>query len=152
MFEGLLYLALGFEPIVSVERQRDIVATEFSFQEDGKRGSYGDYLSLKHLYVALPATVPPDSLVRIFGPTGTAIARVLDKGPWNAARKRSRSRDDPYWLMRSRPQAESGKDYTGRRTNGAGIDLSPALARKIGIKGRGRVDWELVVIMPGIRG
>jgi hypothetical protein len=33
---------------------------------------------------------------------------------------------------------------TGRETNGAGIDLSPALAAQLGIDGMGEVDWEFV--------
>lgn len=43
-------------------------------------------------------------------------APVHDVGPWNTR--------DPYWRKSGgRPQAESGRDLTGRRTNRAGIDL-----------------------------
>jgi hypothetical protein len=31
---------------------------------------------------------------------------------------------------------------SGRTTNGAGIDLSPALAEALGIDGMGDVDWD----------
>lgn len=146
--EAFLIWSLGFQPMLLVERQHSIIATTFSFQEDGKRGAYGDFLPPDHLYVALPAEMPPGTLVRVWGPNGSLIAQVLDKGPWNAARKRAGSRDDPYWLIRQRPQAESGRDHTGRRTNGAGIDLSPGIARRLGIQGRGKVDWELIIIAP----
>jgi hypothetical protein len=33
---------------------------------------------------------------------------------------------------------------TGRTTNGAGIDLSPALAKALGIEGKGKVNWEFI--------
>jgi len=61
---------------------------------------------------------------------------VEDVGPWNT--------DDPYWETHSRPQAESGTDMAGRVTNKAGIDLSPALAKAVGIDGKGQVDWSFV--------
>ena len=59
---------------------------------------------------------------------------MLDIGPWNT--------NDPYWEAHKRPQAESGTDMRGRRTNRAGIDLTPATARALGIDGKGVVDWE----------
>jgi hypothetical protein len=64
------------------------------------------------------------------------IASIEDVGPWNT--------DDPYWLAGARPQAESGTDMSGRETNGAGIDLSPALADALGIDGMGLVDWDFL--------
>jgi len=90
--------------------------------------------------VALPwhfAGVRPK--VKVTNPkTGSwSVASIEDVGPWNT--------DDPYWQFNNRPQAETGTDHRGRRTNHAGIDLSPALARAVGISGMGRVDWEFVV-------
>jgi hypothetical protein len=41
----------------------------------------------------------------------------------------------------TRPQAESGTDTSGRRTNGAGIDLTPAAAAAIGLDRKGQVVW-----------
>jgi hypothetical protein len=64
------------------------------------------------------------------------VATIEDVGPWNT--------DDPYWITGARPQAESGTDLTGRTTNGAGIDLSPALSQAIGIDGMGKVHWKFV--------
>jgi hypothetical protein len=130
-------------------RQTGIIATVFSSDESGQKGAYGDHLDPSDIYLALPATMPRGTQVRVIGPLGSMVAPVLDKGPWNAAdKKRPGSRDDPYWQTGARPQAESGTDYTGRPTNHAGIDLSPALAKAIGIAGKGAVDWEFVTAAP----
>jgi hypothetical protein len=58
---------------------------------------------------------------------------IIDVGPWNTR--------DPYWMTSGHPQAESGKDMTGRTTNAAGIDLTPAAAAAIGLNGKGQVVW-----------
>jgi len=117
---------------------RDIVATVFSSVESGQRGAYGEYLTESDIYVALPyrfsGTRPK---VAVQGPNGqTVVAPIKDVGPWNIR--------DPYWMTGSRPQAETGTDNTGRRTNLAGIDLSPALGRAVGINGKGKVNWWFV--------
>lgn len=53
-----------------------------------------------------------------------ASCKVLDVGPWNT--------NDPYWEKAGgRPQAESGRDRRGRRTNRAGIDLFNATWYKL---------------------
>jgi hypothetical protein len=91
------------------------------------------------LYIALPDRFEGERpRVRVYNQVSgeSRQAEIWDVGPWNI--------DDPYWLAATRPQAESGTDMTGRTTNGAGIDLSPALARQIGIDGMGTVDWEFV--------
>lgn len=61
---------------------------------------------------------------------------TVDVGPWNI--------NDPWWVKGTRPQAESGTDMTGRKTNKAGIDLTPAAAKAIGLRGKGLVNVELV--------
>jgi len=66
----------------------------------------------------------------------SVVCKIVDVGPWNI--------DDPYWARGTRPQAESGTDNRGRPTNRAGIDLTPAAAKEIGIPGKGTVDWEFV--------
>jgi hypothetical protein len=63
----------------------------------------------------------------------TTTCEIVDVGPWNT--------NDPYWITNARPQAESGTDMSGRRTNGAGIDLTPAAARAIGLDGKGQIIW-----------
>src|ERR1035441_7982519 len=69
-------------------------------------------------FVALPAEKAIGRFVRLSNAaTGKACyAIVLDVGPWNI-------NDDPYVFAGHRPQAETGTDSTGRKTNGAGIDL-----------------------------
>jgi hypothetical protein len=63
----------------------------------------------------------------------TVMCQIVDVGPWNT--------NDPYWMTGTRPQAESGTDASGRRTNGAGIDLTPAAAAAIHLNGKGQVVW-----------
>jgi hypothetical protein len=80
----------------------------------------------------------------------TTIGDVIDVGPWNT--------NDPYWERNGRPQAESGTDKQGRRTNRAGIDLYPETARRLGIAfgisdgkvsyGDAQVDWGFADEMP----
>jgi Putative peptidoglycan binding domain len=117
---------------------RGITATVFGGASDVNRSAYTNkILNDTDLYVALPYrfrdAVRPK--VKVTNPsTGvSAVAPVEDVGPWNTS--------DPYWLDGARPQAESGTDRTGRKTNRAGIDLSPALAKRLGISGKGVVDW-----------
>ena len=116
----------------------DIVATVFSSEDTGKKAAYGEYLQPEDIFVALPHRFKgkrPKVAVR--GPSGTTrVAEIKDVGPWNIS--------DPYWLKGSRPQAETGTDKSGRRTNKAGIDLSPRLGRELGIGGKGKVDWWFV--------
>ena len=83
--------------------------------------------------VALPARLP-NAKVRVRNGDKSVVADVVDIGPWNT--------NDPYWEAHKRPQAESGTDMRGRHTNKAGIDLTPAAARALGIDGKGVVDWE----------
>lgn len=120
---------------------RDIVATVFGNPGDVEYSAYDNHrIGETELSVALPyrfTAVRPH--VRVTNPANgkSAVASVEDVGPWNT--------NDPYFLRSDgRPQAETGRDHSGRRTNSAGIDLSPALARAIGIDGKGRVDFELV--------
>lgn len=66
-------------------------------------------------------------------------AYVGDVGPWN--------QEDPYWSMGTRPDAEDGIDTRGRRTNGAGMDISYALAQALGCSGLVDVDWRWKTIV-----
>lgn len=132
----------------------DIKATVF----DDMELAYGS-VAKDTIGAALPRRFknPPDLWIRNRDNGKSVIAKVVDVGPWNT--------DDPYWDIESRPQAESGKDKSGRETNGAGIDLLPATMRALGIPytesggritgGEGRVDWgfadEIPQIMPTTR-
>src|SRR4051794_6452412 len=70
-------------------------------------------------FVALPSTTALFKAVRVTNPANgrKCIAIVLDVGPWN-------EHDDEYVFGEKRPGAESSIDELGRKTNGAGIDLS----------------------------
>jgi N-acetylmuramoyl-L-alanine amidase len=119
--------------------QSDITATVFGGESDYNTSAYdpNKVLNDTDLYVALPDRIEGERpQVRVYNwVTGvSAIASIEDVGPWNT--------DDPYWTTGERPQAESGTDMDGNETNGAGIDLSPALANALGIDGMGTVDWE----------
>jgi hypothetical protein len=121
--------------------QKDIVASMFGGEADYNTSAYdpNKVLNDTDLYVALPDKFTEERPnVKVYNrETGAvAVAEIWDVGPWNI--------DDPYWDKGTRPQAETGTDMTGRATNGAGIDLSPALARLLGVDGMGTVDWEFV--------
>ena len=65
------------------------------------------------------------------------VCNIRDIGPWNI--------DDNYWAIKDgRPQAETGWDKKGRKTNLAGIDLTPGADKAIELKGLGQVDWEFL--------
>lgn len=86
------------------------------------------------LWVAVsnPAVVDPET-----GLVKTCRALVLDVGPWNEF-------DDAYVFGGERPQAESGRDTRGRRTNGAGIDLGEYVWKALGMLDNGEVEWSFV--------
>lgn len=112
--------------------QTRITATYFG----GPKSAYGPAIDDSRPGVALPHRfegVRPR--VRVTNcKTGASVdCDIVDVGPWNT--------HDPYWETNSRPQAETGVDTTGRKTNGAGIDLTLAAAKAIQIDGKGLVDW-----------
>lgn len=118
-----------------------ITATVFSGPADhldNSLSAYGGATDHNKLGVALPfkfkGTRPK---VRVFYQQKGVVCDIVDVGPWNI--------DDDYWnTSHARPQAETGTDRRGRRTNLAGIDLTPATARKLGLVGKAKVDWEFV--------
>lgn len=118
-------------------KQTGIIATVFGGAGDEQPSAYGDVPKdwPAKFGVALPyrfsGTRPK---VRVYSRGLSALAEIVDVGPWNT--------HDNYWDKAARPQAESGADMSGRHTNGAGIDLTPALAQALGIDGKGMVDWE----------
>jgi hypothetical protein len=121
--------------------QQGITATVFGGEDDYNVSAYDEtkVLNDTDFYVALPDRFEGSRphVVVFNRDSGVALeASIEDVGPWNI--------DDPYWITGDRPQAESGTDMTGRTTNKAGIDLSPALASALGIEGKGTVDWEFV--------
>ena len=118
----------------------NITATVFGGAAEFKRSAYDNHvITDDELGVALPfhfSGARPK--VRVSNPMNGAsvVCDVVDLGPWNS--------NDPYWENGGRPQAESGTARDGRRTNLAGIDLTPAAARQLGIDDKGEVEWEFV--------
>lgn len=65
------------------------------------------------------------------------LALCLDVGPWNVG-------DDAYVFGHARPQAERGIDLQGRKTNGAGIDLSEKTWFELRMADNGVVEWQFI--------
>jgi hypothetical protein len=130
---------------VNIKRNVGITATVFSSEEGNKTTAYADVGPGwdQRPGVALPYrfTGARPKVRVINNATGkSAVCDIIDQGPWNYSS--SKYPGDPYWQTGARPEAESGTDQSGRHTNGAGIDLTPAAASAIGINGKGLVDWE----------
>jgi N-acetylmuramoyl-L-alanine amidase len=119
--------------------QCGITATVFGGASDYNVSAYDEdkVLNDTDLYIALPDRFEGERpRVRVYNRSNgvSVVAEIWDVGPWNT--------NDPYWTTGARPQAETGTDMDGEKTNKAGIDLSPALASRLGIDGMGTVDWE----------
>ena len=99
-------------------------------------------------FVALPSTAALRLWVKVRNPRNAREVRalVLDVGPWN-------EKDHAYVFQRAtepdqvsatiqRPQAESGTDTFGRKTNKAGIDLGERVWKDLGMTDNDMVEWE----------
>ncbi|WP_407146223.1 TIGR02594 family protein [Bradyrhizobium sp. ORS 86] len=127
--------AAGAAPAAVNAKQTGITATVFG----GQQSAYGGAIDDNTPGVALPYRFSgARPRVRVTNAATKAFidCDIVDVGPWNTK--------DPYWQTGSRPQAESGIDLTGRKTNKAGIDLTIAAANAIQIDGKGLVDWEFL--------
>jgi RHS repeat-associated protein len=104
--------------------------------------SYG-YDTDTGVFVALPDEVLNGQSVEIRANGQDLIVPVGDVGPWNGGHTNTgKSLNDPYWDTNRPPEAAcNNRDYRNRPTNGAGIDLSPMLAKLLGINGSGAVKW-----------
>lgn len=125
------------EPVEKIPgRQYGITATYFGGSGDPNTSAYDGHLITDSEYgVALPYKFKGERpKVRVFKDGKSVVCNIVDVGPWNI--------NDPYWETGARPQAESGTDTTGRTTNKAGIDVTPAVNRVLGLNGKGVVDWE----------
>jgi peptidoglycan hydrolase-like protein with peptidoglycan-binding domain len=131
--------ALEQEPSLPWQKwQTAIVATVFGGKKDPNKSAYENrWISDTEIGVSLPFRFGKDRpQVVVANPANgkTITAEIVDVGPWNT--------DDPYWdVPGQRPQAEEGRDRRGRKTNRAGIDLTPGAARALGIQGKGTVNW-----------
>lgn len=105
----------------------------------GKKTAIGWKINSHVPFVALPSGVALRQWVEVTNPLNgrTVKALVLDVGPWNID-------DDEYVFGGSRPQAETGKDSLGRKTNGAGIDLGEFVWYSLGMEENGDVEWKFV--------
>jgi N-acetylmuramoyl-L-alanine amidase len=138
------------------ENHKNIEATVFGGSDDPNNSAYPPFARLDgdhDDFVALPCSFSnslfPNNAprVRVYVGELSAEGRVADKGPWTTD-------DESYVHGNNRPIAEtcylegaplpSGPNKGRVPTNKAGIDLSPHLASKIGLKGKGLVDWEFV--------
>jgi N-acetylmuramoyl-L-alanine amidase len=121
--------------------QSGIICTVFGGNADPNNSAYPPYdkITDAEISCALPYRFKdprPKVLVHNTANDKDAICEIRDIGPWNI--------DDPYWQTGARPQAETGTDKKGRKTNGAGIDLTPGAAKAIGLSGKGTVDWRFI--------
>lgn len=119
----------------------NIVCTVFGGKADPNNSAYPPYsfISDDDIGCALPDRFKGDRpQVEVINEANgkRVITEIVDVGPWNV--------DDPYWKTNSRPQAETGRDKKGRKTNLAGLDLTPAAAKAIGLSGKGKVSWAFV--------
>lgn len=121
----------------------------------GQKTSTGYLIESFTPFVALPSDAALRQWIVVHNPrNGKAMrALVLDVGPWNI-------HDHAYVFQPAtmgvifqgsldtgkvtRPQAESGKDKFGRKTNGAGIDLSERVWSELGMVDNDQVLWEFV--------
>jgi len=123
-----------------------IVTTEFGCSSDAGLMATGLHTSSRKYYAALPTRRALNKEIEVRGSNGRVLRMpVLDVGPFCI-------RDESYVFGSSRPLAEI---YFGRivpvagcnkkyRANGAGLDLSCAAARELGIGGKGYADWRFV--------
>lgn len=84
----------------------------------------------------------PLPTIRVFANGKSVDTPIEDVGPWFDGRQGWAV--DPYWQTSSRPRAE-----TDSRTNGSGIDLTPAVYKALGFTGdldniSSKVDWDFV--------
>jgi uncharacterized protein (TIGR02594 family) len=135
-------------PMPSSDWIHGITATVFGSLE-GEQSAYGGQLDDSTPFVALPdrfeGTRPRVELMNTDG--DIFLADIMDVGPWMTT--------DDYWARKgARPVAEtcyhnktpipSGPQKGRVPSNPAGIDLSPSLAKDLGIQGMGTVSWRLV--------
>lgn len=121
--------------------QQNITCTVFGGNADPNNSAYPPYdkITDQEISCALPFKFKdprPRVLVNLAGSEVSAVCEIRDVGPWNT--------HDPYWTTGTRPQAETGTDMSGRKTNLAGIDLTPGAARNIGLEGKGLVNWRFL--------
>jgi hypothetical protein len=113
----------------------------------GQKTSVGWRINNSTPFVALPSGAALRQWVVVTNPLNnkSIAALVLDIGPWN-------ENDDAYVFDlsgKTRPQAESGIDTFGRKTNGAGIDLGEKVWNQLEMTDNSSVSWRFLVPFGG---
>ena len=130
--------------------QFEIKCSVFGGAKDPNDSAYPpfDKITDKEISVALPfrfVGLRPKVLIRNNATGNEAICEIRDIGPWLI--------DDPYWELGERPLAETCFNnktplprgpHKGKIPNGAGVDITPAAAKAIGLSGMGFVDWRFI--------
>jgi N-acetylmuramoyl-L-alanine amidase len=139
------YVNTGGGAAPEITWREGITATEFGGAGDEQEGAYGGWIDPNKPGLSFPYKWRDGPRPRIVarGPAGEAEIPVVDVGPWN-------TNDPAYVIDGERPMAE--EQYENRTTaqngmiptNDAGIDLTPAAARLLGISGKGKVSWRYV--------
>jgi hypothetical protein len=119
-------------------KQTDGWFTVFATREGliGQTTATGHVIGADDLFVALPSRTALNCWVEVSHNDITIPVQVLDVGPWNTK--------DPYWMTDDRPQAETGVDKFGRKTNGAGIDLSNGVFKGLGLTDNSIIRWRFL--------
>jgi N-acetylmuramoyl-L-alanine amidase len=136
-------------PSEPTKLHENIYATTFGGAADGENSAYPpyDYLNDTEYYVALPGRIDEQPRVTVRNKkTGkTCTGRLKDIGPWCT--------NDYYWDKGTRPAAETSynehsplPDWSGTHAgevagNPAGIDLSPAMFKALGMTDNSEIDW-----------
>ena len=149
LYDDIHVWHIGSTPVVVEQPNQlghfiDIIATEFGGAGDEQPSAYADVTPgwADRPGVALPFRFAGKRpLVRVFRNGKTVDCPIVDVGPWNI--------NDPYWVIGERPQSEAGTDTRGRKTNKAGIDLTPAAMDALLVPGKAGtrstiVDWEFI--------
>jgi hypothetical protein len=128
--------------------QTDIKCSVFGGASDPNNSAYPpfDLITDQENGVALPWKFSedwrPSVIVHNLATGSEVVCKIRDLGPWLT--------DDPYWENNRRPLAETCAENNmtlprgpnqGKKPNGAGIDITPAAARAIGLSGMGQVSW-----------
>lgn len=146
--EDLIFIEQPEEQLpVFASNHCNIMCTKFGGSADPNDSAYPPYdkITDTEISCALPykwRTDPrPLVLVRSCRNGKTVTCQIRDVGPWLTD-------DMAYVLGDERPVAETSPlprgPHKGKKSNGAGIDLTPAAARAIDLTGLEPVDWTLV--------
>ncbi|HEY2530303.1 MAG TPA: N-acetylmuramoyl-L-alanine amidase [Xanthobacteraceae bacterium] len=146
------------EPTVPLfpPNQSDIKCSVFGGSSDPNDSAYAPYDTItdQEISCALPWKFKePRRKVLVHNDANgrDATCTIRDIGPWLT--------DDDYWITGERPLAETcyinqtplpRGPNKGKIPNGAGIDITPAAARAIGLSGMGQVSWYFVTEEPAI--